>query len=135
MSSGISIKVKRGWAHFYNVHIRSMSDLDNQIKEAEDNIKTCKEKLKMLAAATPKDIFPPTADNYGDCLFSVNKEFDSIWEWLEEEQATLSKLYHMKDLITDWEFKLYEDDPNEEVLNINNIEDFQKICPDPYRNN
>lgn len=133
MSSGVSVKPKYGTVYFKNIHVRTMGELDNKIEEAEESVAKCKEKLKMLAAATPKDIFPPSEDNNGDCLFSVNREFDETWEWLEEEQFQLNRLYLMRDILTDWEFDLSEDN-SEQTLDLRKYEDFQKVCPDPYKN-
>lgn len=130
MSCGTTVKVKGNTVHFNGISIASMSDLDRQIEVCNEHINICKTKLKMLAIATPKDIFPPKPDEVPDVMFYVNSEFDDVWEWLDEEMTTLVRLYEIKSMIEDWTYS-YE---GEETLNPNKADDFERIVPDPYKN-
>ena len=63
-------------------------DIEDAIESKNDNIQYYKEKLKMLAACTPKDMF-----NSEDIMFELNQEFNEIFECLVEEISERSRLY------------------------------------------
>lgn len=63
-------------------------DIEDAIERKTDDIQYYKEKLKMLAACTPKDMFCSE-----DIMFELNKEFDDIFECLVEEISERSRLY------------------------------------------
>jgi hypothetical protein len=76
-------------------------DIEDAIERKTDNIQYYKEKFKMLAACTPKDMFPE------DTMFELNKEFDDIFECLVEEISERSRLYiidlNRKDIVNQYE--------------------------------
>ena len=67
---------------------KSTDDIEDSIERKTDNIQYYKEKLKMLAACTPKDMFDSE-----DVMFELNKEFNDIFECLVEEISERSRLY------------------------------------------
>ena len=64
-----------------------------------------KEKLKMLVAATPKDIFSKEDDeDSNDILFKLNREFDELWEMLESSSYDNAKLSIISELIDEYKY-------------------------------
>lgn len=63
-------------------------NIEDAIESKNDNIQYYKEKLKMLAACTPKDMFDSE-----DIMFELNQEFNDIFECLVEEISERSRLY------------------------------------------
>jgi len=80
MSFGTSIKLPYGTVYFNRVTLHLKYDLLSQQEEADKDIQRIKEELKMMAAGTPKDLFPDEEDVF----FRVKQEFDGKWELLED---------------------------------------------------
>lgn len=73
------------------VEINNAASLPSAIYEAETRVARAKGNLKMIAAATPKDMFPE--DENGSTLEKFTYAFDTAMEELEEANAELTKLY------------------------------------------
>lgn len=62
-------------------------NIEYAIEKRNDNIQYFKEKLKILASCTPKDMFPENTIN------ELNQEFDDIFECLVDEISERARLY------------------------------------------
>ncbi len=76
--------------------------IEEKINEANENINKIKSRLLQLATCTPKDVF--TSDEDGDILYKINSEFDSNWEWLEEEMSDYVEATIAKRIVDDWKY-------------------------------
>jgi hypothetical protein len=81
----------KGDVELYGVEITDKAQLRNAIQEAEEDYANAKDRIKMLAAATPKDVFP--SDEDGTTMEKLGWELDAAFEWLEEAHSKLVKLY------------------------------------------
>lgn len=76
--------------------------IEEKINEANENINKIKSRLLQLATCTPKDVF--TSDEDGDILYKINSEFDSNWEWLEEEMSDYVEATIAQRIVDDWKY-------------------------------
>ena len=130
MSYGTSIRLPYGSIYLNKMSIKGLYDLESEIDDASDSIQHVKEKLKMLASATPKDLYP----NEEDVLFSLNRDFDDLWELLEEDFQKKHRLQLVLDEIDLWKGE-HKDDLGEiveESLDPDKSEDWAKITGERY---
>lgn len=80
MSYGTSIRLPEGRVYLNRMALNSLRELKEKRDEAVKDVRDMKEQLKMLAAGTPKDLFP----DENDILFRVNQEFEEVWDSLED---------------------------------------------------
>lgn len=80
MSYGTSIRLPEGRVYLNRMALNSLHELKEKRDEAAKDVRDMKEQLKMLAAGTPKDLFPGETD----ILFRVNQEFEEVWDSLED---------------------------------------------------
>ncbi|MBO5003871.1 MAG: hypothetical protein J6D03_01135 [Clostridia bacterium] len=99
------------------INVSSYYDLVDKIDDNEKWISKCKEKLKMLASCTPKDMFPENKIGE-DTMFQLNREFDETWECIEEANVTLNALYRIRTLV---------DMHRENGLDVTTLDNWNKI--------
>ena len=80
-------------------HPRSKEEVQDRIDESLGCIQSCKEKLKMFAAATPKDIIKK--EDFQDVLDSIGFDVDQILHDMEEEYQKLHDLYLLRNYLED----------------------------------
>lgn len=71
---------------------RSRYELDGEIQDLEKDLQAIKEKFKMFAIATPKDIMQGE-----DILWAINTELSELWDALEEAMRDLTLIRLFKD--------------------------------------
>lgn len=121
MSTGILIKYKHDSEYICGNYIDSYYELEDKIKDAENWLSNCKERLRQLATCTPKDLFPESKEN-GDTLFQLNREFDDIWDSIEETNNNLDRLYRIKKLVDE-----NSRDDNGKRIDMYNKENWNKV--------
>lgn len=77
-----------------NMSFHSKRDLEDKIEEVESMITWCRERLLILAAATPPSL---VKDEETDNMFYLHSEFTEIMETLEEEMRKLVFLNILKE--------------------------------------
>ena len=101
----LKIKPVSGHLYFDEVNADNMYQLNSLIEDTEKDKQYVKEKLKMLVAATPKDIFSKEDDeDSNDILFKLNREFDELWEMLESSSYDNAKLSIISELIDEYKY-------------------------------
>ena len=101
----LKIKPVLGHLYFDEVNADNMYQLNSLIEDTEKDKQYVKEKLKMLVAATPKDIFSKEDDeDSNDILFKLNREFDELWEMLESSSYDNAKLSIISELIDEYKY-------------------------------
>lgn len=130
MSFGTSIKLPYGTVYFNRVTLRSKYDLLSQQEEADKDLQRIKEELKMMAAGTPKDLFPDEEDVF----FRVKQEFDGNWELLEDyffdsirARIVLNELDGWN-----WDHSDHLGEITEEKLDPDNPNDWKRIASGDY---
>ena len=81
---------------------KSEYQIEEKINDTNENINKIKSRLLQLATCTPKDVF--TSDEDGDVLSKLNSEFESNWEWLEEEMSENIEANFAQKIIDDWKY-------------------------------
>ena len=81
---------------------KSEYQIEEKINDTNENINKIKSRLLQLATCTPKDVF--TSDEDGDVLSKLNSEFESNWEWLEEEMVDNVEAHFAQKIIDDWKY-------------------------------
>ena len=81
---------------------KSEYQIEEKINDTNENINKIKSRLLQLATCTPKDVF--TADEDGDVLSKLNSEFESNWEWLEEEMSENIEANFAQKIIDEWKY-------------------------------
>lgn len=76
--------------------------IEEKINEADENINKIKSRMLQLVTCTPKDVFTPDED--GDVLHKITSEFDSDWEWLEEEMSDYVEAKIAQRIVDDWKY-------------------------------
>jgi hypothetical protein len=125
MGYGILLKNLRGTTYVDRAECSSYYDLQDKMSECAKNIDKLKEKLKTLAMATPKDVFPATEED-GSPFFQMGREFDDIFELLEDEYNELIKYRIIDNVVDDY---LYGSD-NSEKIDPKTPEGWKKITVD-----
>lgn len=74
----------------------SVGELKDKIEETKDMIAWCRERLLILAAASPGKLI---RDEESDGLFYLHSEFTEIMETLEEHITLLTKLYMLEEYV------------------------------------
>lgn len=130
MSYGTSIRLPYGSVYLSKLNLKSKYDLESEINDASEEIQGAKEKLKVLVSATPRDLFP----NEEDVLYSVNRDFDDLWELLEENFQQKDRLELVLNEIDLWkgEHKDEFGEVVEESLDPDNSQDWAKITGERY---
>lgn len=108
-----------GCMYFRNLEFHNYAQFSEALEDCEKNIRRCKEKLLMMAAGTPKDLFPQNSED-NDTLFDVHKEFSEVWEWLEELIIEKGKLDTIMAAIEDATF--------DGKMTIDLDSAFEKVC-------
>lgn len=86
MSFSQTINFYKGQASFRNVSIESLADLDLQVADCKEQLLSLKERIKMFAAAHPKDI----VDSEEDLMSGISDRVDNCFA---EYNDTLRKLH------------------------------------------
>jgi len=130
MGYGTYIKLPDGSIYFNRETLHSIDDLAEIKEDSEKDIQQIKERLKMLAASTPKDIFPKE----DDVLIRVNSEFNDNWEFLEESFYKMVRSDIVLDELHGWTWESSGDygDMVREKLNPSNQDDWAKISSGDY---
>jgi hypothetical protein len=111
MGYGILLKNLKGMTYVNRAECSSYYDLQDKMSECLKNIDKFREKLKTLAMATPKDVFPATEEN-GSTFFQMGREVDDIFELLEDEYNELIKYKIIDNVIDDY---MYVPDSSEKI--------------------
>ena len=130
MGYGTSVKLPYGTIYLNKVTLRSKYDLLSMRDEADRDIQRVKEELKMMAAGTPKDLFPD-AD---DVFFRVNSAFNENWEALEEYFMDYWRANIVLDELDGWKWDHTDryGELIEEKLDPDNQEDWRRIVSGDY---
>lgn len=91
-----------GQVEIYGVEVTQPQRIEGEIAKAQADVDMYKQRLSMLAACTPKDLFP--SDNDGTTNEKLGWELDAIFEGYEEAVGRLHKLYVIdmnKDVLVD----------------------------------
>ena len=94
--------------------------LESEQQEFVEDISQAKEKLKMLAAASPSEIVSKDEDP----LYSLSSTVDYLVETICESQKEFTKYQNMINILEQWE---YASKPHVLGLDIHNKEDMGKI--------
>lgn len=100
MSYGTSIRLPEGRVYLNKMALNSLHELKEKRDEAAKDVRDMKEQLKMLAAGTPKDLFPGETD----ILFRANQEFEEIWNSLEDYFWTRDLTNYILGELYGWEW-------------------------------
>lgn len=124
---GTSLRVRNGQIYFDSLtNIRSHNDIQNTKENARKNIDNVKTRLKMMCAATPKDLFP--SDSAGDTMFKLDQEFNDNWEYLESEMMNESTACIAEDIVDSWKHD-YSYIDGEDSIKLDPNSDWDKISP------
>ena len=99
--------------------------LESEQQEFVEDISQAKEKLKMLAAASPSEIVSKDEDP----LYSLSSTVDYLVETICESQKEFTKYQNMINILEQWE---YASKPHVLGLDIHNKEDMGKILKSDY---
>jgi hypothetical protein len=102
--------------------------LESEQQEFVEDISQAKEKLKMLAAASPSEIVSKDEDPLYR-LYSLSSTVDYLVETICESQKEFTKYQNMINILEQWE---YASKPHVLVLDIHNKEDMGKILKSDY---
>lgn len=84
---------------------KSQSDLDDEIKDIEEQIQSVKETLLMYASSTPKDIFKDESDIISEIKVTIDQSFN----YLKDLHFQLLKLQLLQNAIDDKTYKFGQD--------------------------
>lgn len=125
---GTSIRVRNGQIYFDSLtNIRSYRGIKDAKDDARKNIEDIKSRIKMMCAATPKDMFP--TDSEGDTMFKLEQEFNDTWEYLESEMSNECSASLAEDIVNAWEYD-YSYIDGENPTKLDPIKDWDKISPE-----
>ena len=93
----------------------SRYELDDKIKELENNIESAKRELTAFAVATPKDIMAEKdEDGYVENpIDQILRRTSETFEWMEDNYRELNKLYQFQEYL--------DENPDVDIKKINDL--------------